>query len=240
MHINRRATAFTLVALFVAGIAASTCLRLYIMRDDGGGQILWNENEAYLFLSMAHRGFKMNYAEYAWVSFKQYFGGMPFPNDQHVFITVIRITPSGIERHLVDTLSADPGAGPQRFTPLKGTIYANCDGILCKWTGEGFASATVVEQRDLGGIANLSATDFRNVNGWSKVSVGKASVGHEVSIEMNNHSTLVVRNRSTDRDAYPSASIDLLRKGQPDEQVWHIDGHPHRVSRAKYDETFRK
>src|SRR5258708_239014 len=143
----------TVVAvLLYAGYA--DLFHVYTLRDDNGGQMLWNADQAYLFMTVARRGYRMSYAEFAWGALMQWFNAPPPPTTQHVVLTVIHVTPSGVERH-VAKVAENTADIPGLFTPVGGVIYAFSEGTLYKWAGDHFENATPEEQKRMGGIENL-------------------------------------------------------------------------------------
>ena len=225
-----------IVLLVVVVIAASAALQMYYIREDSGGDLLWSADEAYLFMGETRRGFHLSYLEYPWMMFKEYLRAPPFPNENRASLTVIRVTPNAVERHVLDV----EGNAPDLLTPVGRTIYANCQGTLCKWSGTRFEPATEEERRRLDNINRLSAIDIENVNGWSKRGVGATSGDNHFSVELGRQATLSVKQGNVYKSAYDSASVDLLRPGQAAERLWYIDGYPHRVSKSEYEQTFGK
>ncbi|PYV68652.1 MAG: hypothetical protein DMG97_24165 [Acidobacteria bacterium] len=109
-------------ALIAIGITtvlllSASSFKLYYVRDDSGGQLLWNADEGYLFMSVARRTFKFSYLEYPWIAFKEWVNVPPIPKDERVFLTVIRVTQSGIERHVGKAVGST-GSIPDLFTPI--------------------------------------------------------------------------------------------------------------------------
>lgn len=97
-------------------------------------------------MGRTRQGSHFRYVEYSWVALKEYFYAPPFPNDQVVSDMVIRVTPSVIERRIVD-FSEETGNHPDYITPFEDGFYAQCPGvILCKWTGSSFVTATEEER----------------------------------------------------------------------------------------------
>jgi hypothetical protein len=85
------------------------------------------------------------------------------PDDQRISVTVIRITESAVERHVVDVADTGPGSGPGFYTPIEGQIYANYPdlGGLSKWAGDHFVAATDEERKRLSNIDHLTLPEHR-------------------------------------------------------------------------------
>jgi len=132
----------------VAVVALAAVLNLYAASEGAGGFAIWNRTEAYFFIQVGRRGYYVAYLEYPWILVKEKYLRIPtFPSESRAFLVVIRVTSSGLERHIVKLADrADGGAGgdPSKYTPLNGQIYADClplDG-LCRWAGDHFEKAT--------------------------------------------------------------------------------------------------
>ncbi len=228
------------IAILSAAIVAAASLRMYIIVAGGGGYALWNTNEAYLFISVSQRGYHMSYLEYPWEVLKEYFYVVPSHDDDLRSFTVIRVTPSTVERQLVDLKGIAPGSGPDLYTPFEDRIYANCPDIggLCRWASDHFERATGEEQRKLDGINRLIQRDIDDENGWSKHGLGPAPVDYKFTIKADDKFELSVSNVVAKKYGYGSVSVDLLRPAQVPERIWYLDGNPRRVSKAEYDREF--
>lgn len=235
---HKKTKAVVIVGLTALAIAAGVWLKIYYVREDSAGWLLWNANEAYLFMSVHPRGYHFTYFEYPIVLLKQYFNAPPFSNDERVSVIVIRVTPSTIERHRVDFGKGDTHA-PDFYTTFGDSIYANCQGLLCRWNGTGFEAATEEERRKLDGGNRLSALEFTDVKGWSKRDVEQAASDYQFSIEVGSQFKLSVKSGNVYRSAYDSPTVDLLRPGRGPERIWHLDGYPRRVSKSEYGSVFK-
>jgi hypothetical protein len=235
------AAATILVALVfliaAVALAAAAFSKIYYLRQYAGGSLVWHRDEAYLFLFESRVGYRINYVEYPWVLLGEYLNSPPFPDDHRFLLTVIRATPSAVERRVVE-FGDRPGIFPQYLTPFGERIYARCPGdILCKWTGIDFEAATQEEQRDLDGVHRLDAAVDGELNGWSKRGVGPAP-HDQFAVEVGKRFTLSVKNGATNKREQPKISIDLLRPGQPSERIWYHDGTPGYVSQMEYENKF--
>jgi hypothetical protein len=227
------------IALSIVAIPVIAWLffdQLYFLRNDNGGEILWNGHDAYLFMSEIHRGYRVRYSAYPWVMVTQYLHAPPSPNDQRVALTVIRVTESAVERYVVEV----SGNIPDLLTPIGGSIYANCEAVRCKWNGNRFEPASAEEQRRLSDIRNLSPLDFSDRDGWSKREVGSRVGDYSFSIELGKRVSLLVKQGNVYKSVYDSASIDLLRPGQPPEHLWYVDGNPRLVNKGEYERVFSR
>src|SRR5258708_3737807 len=196
MIISNKTKAMVAIAIFGAAIVAAASLRMYIIVAGGSGYALWNTNEAYLFMSVSHRGYRMSYLEYPWEVLKEYFSVVPSHDDDLRSLTVIRVTPPTVERQFVDLKGIAPGSGPDLYTPFEDRIYANCPDIggLCRWAGDHFERATGEEQRKLEGINRLIQRNIDNEKGWSKHGLGPAPVDYKFTIKADDKFDLSISN----------------------------------------------
>ena len=235
------AAATILVALVfliaAVSLVAAAFSKIYYLRQYAGGSLVWHRDEAYLFLFESRVGYRIHYVEYPWVLLGEYLNSPPFPDDHRFLLTVIRVTPSAVERRVVEFGDSD-GIFPRNLTPFGERIYARCPGdILCKWTGIDFEAATEEEQRDLDGVHRLDAAVDGELNGWSKRGVGPAP-HDQFAVDVGRQFALSVKNGATNKREQPKISIDVLRPGQPSERIWYHDGTPGYVSQMEYESKF--
>jgi hypothetical protein len=226
-----------IIGIAVAFMAWVLLGNLYWMREDSSGQLLWKGDKAYLFAMVARRGRSVKVISFPWEVLGEWLNApAAAPIEEHAFLVVIRVTPSGVERY------PQKGVGntaelPTFFTPIGETIYALCRGTLCKWVGDHFEDASVEEQNKLGGISQLKAFDGP-INGWSKLGVGSVVGDFHYAVDLGNNTRLRIQQGNVNRSMTDSATLYLDRSGQPSQQLWHIDGTPRLVSRWKYKQSF--
>jgi hypothetical protein len=234
---TRKAMKTTIViVLVVVVLAALTFIPMYHVREDSGGQLLWKGDRAYLFVSVVRRGYRFSYWAYPWTVLSEYLGALPVPVSQRRTLDVLLLTPNTLERHVLEI----EGNDPHLFTPFEGHIYANCQGTPCKWNETHFEPATEDEGQKLNGISNLSAIDFTNIGGWSKRRIGAVASDFQFSVELSDQFALLVKQGNVYRSVYDSSSIDMMRRGQPSERLWYVDGNPRQVTKSEYDRTFKR
>lgn len=228
-----------IVLLAVAIVAAAT-LKVYFIRNDSAGQLLWNSDEAYLFISAVPRGFHMRYLGYPWVMLSEALYAPPSPDDERISVTAIRVTQSSVESHVVEVVGTSPGSGPDFYTPIEGEIYANYPALggLSRWAGDRFVAATSEERKKLGDTDHLNVLEFDNVNGWSKRRIA-AGPGSRFTVVVGDKFSLLIENEATSPREYPRISVNLLRPGRASERLCYLDQTPYRVSRSVYERTFK-
>jgi hypothetical protein len=188
--------AVMVVALVVVSLALGLAVyfdvfHVYTIRDDNGGTILWNDHEAYLFMTEVRRGYRSTWPGYALAVMQQWLNAPPSPSDQKVLFTVIYVTASGVERHLEELPEAQ-SIPPHFFTPVGGSIYAFSEGNVYKWNGQRFAPASSDERTKIGGLEHLSSDGDYTVNGWSKLGVGQVSTDSQFSVAIGKDLSLKI------------------------------------------------
>jgi hypothetical protein len=161
------------IAIAVCAVATAASYKLYFIREDNGGTVLWNAKEAYFFIPFITRGVHVICLRYPWFLAKEYLGAIERADDEREFLHVVRVTFSGAESYALPQADLRPGAGPSMFTPHEGSIYATCPSVggggLCRWAGNHFEHATQEEDRRLGGIGILTNKEIDGGDdGWSK------------------------------------------------------------------------
>ena len=211
---------------------------VYTIRNDNGGTILWNTDEAYLFMTIHRRGYCSTWPSYVLAAMQQWLkAGPPSPSDQRVLFTVIHVTPSGLERH-VEELPESESISPHFFTPVGGLIYAFSEGTVYKWNGQHFVPAPLEEREKLGGMEHLSSDIDATVDGWSKRGVGQVSTESEFSVAIGKASTLRIIQGNVYRSPTDSPTVLLEHSDRAPEEVWHANGDPRIVNRRTYSLAF--
>jgi hypothetical protein len=97
---RRIIAALVVLALVVSVLAV---LKVHYVRDELNGSLLWNAQEAYLFLGVVEYGYTFSYLGLIGEWFKELFpfGASP-PNGKHYYLAVLRITPDNIARYDID------------------------------------------------------------------------------------------------------------------------------------------
>jgi hypothetical protein len=227
--LNKKTVVAALIIALATIALASASFEQYYVRAGSGGDLVWNADAAYLFLKVKSLGYRLTYLEYVGELIKEPFGVVLSPDDRGSLTTVLRITPTEVQRSVVGDFDF--------FTPRDQTIYASHDGTLWKWVETRFEPASPEEERKFEGIKSLSKEDFNGIHGWSvRHSVTSGQYG-EFKIELGgNPLTLATRRGYKDTNV----SIDLQRGGQPPEEIWHLDQRFRKLSRTEYGRTFGK
>ncbi len=194
-----------------------------------------------MFTGTGHRGVHASYLQYPFAALMEYFYATPLGSDRRVSTTVIRVTPSTIERHVVD-FGEDTANAPNFLTPFDDGFYAMCPGVvLCKWMGNSFQPATVEEKQRLGGIDHLIRGDINNqfVNGWF-VRQTRDVPGDQFYVEVGTKFAIAAKNEAGSEREPVRISVDLVRSGRPPEHLYSADASRRKMSKAEYELLFPK
>jgi hypothetical protein len=144
----------------------------------------------------------------------------------------MHITPGKIDRFSLGHLSLD------FYTTFEGTIYANNQGTLMKLSGDHFVRVNHQEEQRFRIATRGMSPDFTDVDGWSKkYSVLNRSFEGEDRFPIKiggKPLTILVKHGHKHSDV----SIELLRPGQPPEQLLYANEWPRRVTKAEYETLF--
>jgi hypothetical protein len=211
--------------------------QLHLVRDWAeDSALLWNSEEAYLFVGWPRSGYHFTCFEYLLAYVPGYFGVPRTYDDNRLSTIVIRITRSSAERYVVDDLD---GVGFRAYIPHSKVIYAyNGGAALWKWVGTDFEQASPEEQQGvpLNEIALLSSKDFTSVDGWS-ARHSLTSWPPQLEIELGGEPvTLLVKLASSGDEL----SLDLQHRGGAPQRILHVERKLHLVSKSEYDRIFKK
>jgi hypothetical protein len=227
---SKKMIAGVLVALTVAVIViVPASLHMYYVSSGAGEDLFWNADEADVFLTVADRGYRLNYFQYVGEHIVESFGGVRLPNDQHFSAFVFRVTPEGVQRYVADNIYLGT------LDIFEGSVYGRNlnNEMLMKWTETRFEPATPEEQQRFSPAKLPSTPNYDDFDGWSK----RAGLVGTLPIQVGGKViTLVVKSGRMNG----IVSVDLLRAGRPAERIWESNDEPRRVSKVEYERTFGK
>ena len=223
--------------VLVVCVVLSVGLRAYLIRTDAASDALWNSREAYFFVHRERFGWHVKWIGYPLMAAGERFGHIEPADDWRGTIYVVRITSSGMERHVLELTDRRPGSGPNMLTPIGDRIWTNFPALggLCWWATDHFERATQEESQRLGGIDhlyNLNNRAYRNEGGWSK------------AVVVPEQTVLISLGDGTELSAYGGAgrvplSIEMHRQGAEPSTVFSVETGAGRVSRSDYQHAFR-
>jgi hypothetical protein len=222
------------IAAVLVAILLVLSIEINFVKDERcSGLVLWNSDEAYFFVGTAALGYRLRVLDYALEPVRQYFYAPTPATDNTSTLTVIRVTPAGLEHY-----EPRSSLSLSKVTPLSNGIYADCGAGPCKWTGTDFQLISEAERKEIGDKGQLTSDDFSNVDGWSRRRFWGSPVGQRLqpyafSLSMKNGAKLTVSGGNP-------VAIDLQRPGRSAENVWYHKQETRMVSLEKYERTFRR
>ena len=203
----------------------------FVRADGGGGEVVWKEDAAYLFMWDCPDGFRLSILHYIMIPIQEHLHSVVIPTDRKCILNVLKVTPSGVEHFL-----QAPGVDVSRLTVVGEDIYADCPQGICKWTGAQFDLISKEDVEKIGGRDYLSGREFTNINGWSKrrvrgTAIYQETVHYEFTVELSKQISLLVKGSNP-------VFVDVLRSGQAPERIWYHEQRTRRVSKSEYEQVF--
>jgi len=227
----------TKIAVIVLAVAAvlAAIFNAYLLRTDAGGEVLWNEKEAYFFIFNDARGYHVQWLRYPLEYGLAKLRYVEPANDTRGSLFVVHVTSSGVERHVLNL----PDPGPSQYTPRSGRIWANWPmrGGLCWWAGDHFQLASQEERRAFNGIAGLLITEKDFDAGWHKDGIA-AEGERSITIDVGEEFELLVSGRRAS-DGHGGINVDMQYPGRSPTRVLNLDVRVGRVSKTEYLHAFR-
>ena len=224
----RRLAVTIAILILIALTAALSLVKMHFIRAiDHDAQLMWNEDEALLFIGAGELGTIETAAQIGFEIIYNYFGGTFEPENSRQTLVVIRYSHRGLERHVLD------GVPMNSYTVFDGQIY-NMGGD--RWSGSRFERATEDEVNRF--YAAMRGYDrFHPNGGWSY------RMGLLYSPELEAHFPMHIAGTSVDLIVQRHGeykSIQLRKSDQSPEELWHLDESRKWVSKQEYDQSFTK
>jgi hypothetical protein len=198
--------------------------------------LLWNSEDAYLFVGWGRSGYHFTCAGYLFSHIPAYFGVPRTVDDNRLSMIVFRITPTAVERHVVEPYQMYRGF--LAYVPRGNTIYAYDGGaMLWKWAGTHFETLTLEEQRKLALDENAFASkkDYMNVDGWSSRSLATWPAKSEIVLQ-GKPVTFFAKQVNSGEELL----LELQLPGGTSQELLHVKRSFHVVSKAEYDRMFKQ
>lgn len=198
--------------------------------------LLWNSDEAYLFIGWGRSGYHLTGFEYLFAYIPAYLGVPRTVDDNRLSMIVFRITPTSIERYVAEPYQMYSGF--LAYVPRGNTIYAYDGGAtLWKWAGTHFETVTPEEQRRLAldQKAFTSKKDYTNVDGWSsRHSLPTWPPKSEIELQGK-----PVTFFTKVKDSGGEVSVELQVSGRTPQRVLRTKNAWHLISRSEYERIFK-
>jgi hypothetical protein len=234
--LNRK-TAIQLAAFLL--FVYSTCfLKLHLVRDGVKNSVLlWNSEEAYLFATWSRVGYHFTCFEYLVGYIPAFFGVNHTYDDVRSSIIVIRISPDGTSRYVVErNYVYDHGdRGFRAYFPVGQTIYAFDGGDPWKWAGTHFERVRPGEPYPVKAITDTSVQqEFQSVDGWS-ARRDISSWLAKSTIELDNKPISFFLKRDSSGD---ELSLKLQLPNAALQSLLHVNRNLHLVRTSTYKTMF--
>jgi hypothetical protein len=232
---KRRIALLVVLALVISTLAL---VRLHYVRSGAVGDLIWNSDEAYVFLSVYQYGNTFSCLGVVGEMVKE---GFPFgaspPKNKHYYATVLHITPGSVEHFTVDNFRIGSPAFPVGQNVYAGNLLAETGPM--KWYGSHFQVTTPEEKEEVRKALQLipPGPNYDNVGGWSKRAIDLVSPGKgdQITIQIAGKPiTFTIQSGFTSSEAF----IDLTRSAQAPERIWQLDEKTKRVSLDTYKQIF--
>jgi hypothetical protein len=219
----------------VIGLA---CVHVHVIKDSADADVLWNAQEAYLFVQATRIGWRVSYLHYFGAALKAYLrGATPYTDRRPLCTVVFRVRPEGVQRFVT------PDVFLRGATPVDHTIYArDDDGKWWKWLGAHIEPASPQEQHAAWDTLGLSRRNPNGTNGWyserSLLSRLEDDLTVSIALEGQPLTLRVKRERQPGGFQVIRATLDLLRPAQAADRLWDMDEDWHRVTQTVYRQSF--
>lgn len=236
------------VIVLAVTLSGLTLPKVYHVVNRQNGDLIWNSNDAYVFISVAQYGYRSSYLGFLIEIVKEIFPfGASAPTKKHFHVVVLHITPEAIQHYSIDDFQIGSPAYAMGQDLYAGNLVG-LDGPM-KWSGTHFEPASAAEQKEIldaykkGKISTSPSYD--NIDGWSRRPVAGPVISNSpnVATEKNAEVTVGLRGMPmtftmnsgfVDHEAF----IDLSRPGKSPEKIWHLSERPERFSGATYKQLF--
>jgi len=232
----KKRSVLVVVACLLLLVLMPAFFELHLVADSAQDDVLlWNSEEAYLFIGWGRSGYDLTGFEYLFSYVPAYFGITRTVDDNRLSMVVFRITPTGIERYLTEPYHMYRGF--LAYIPRDKTIYAYDGGaMLWKWAGTHFETAYPEEQQKIVLDEKLLSAkkDYTNVSGWS-VRHSLTTWPSKSEIELQGKPLTFFM---TSKNSGEEVLLDVQLPGATPQRILHTKSRLHLVSKSEYSRTF--
>lgn len=203
---------------------ALTLPKRYLLLDVAEGTLLWNANEADLYVQVTTEGFKSDYLQDL---FGVHYGKPWAPDKTLPTLVVIRIRADAPVLKMVGR-----GIAFESIAPFGQDIYAKNKKTISKWNG-----STFIEVSDPSISADdprWSQTYFTGPDGWSGKRYLVQREDYVFRVDPGGKPMTLVVRRPCEHD---EVIFDLARPDQFPEQLWKVSQTSRRVTKAEYEKA---
>ena len=214
-------------------VLLSLFFEFHLVQDGAQDDVLlWNSEEAYLFIGWGRSGYHISGFEYLFSYIPAYFGIPRTVDDNRLSMVVFRITPTEVERYVSEPYHMYRGF--LAYLPRDKTIYAYDGGaMLWKWAGTHFETA-FPEKILLDEKLLSEKKDYTNLSGWS-VRHSLTTWPSKSEIELQGRPVIFLM---TSKKSGKEVLLDVQLPGATPRRILHTNSGLHLVSKSEYDRTF--
>jgi hypothetical protein len=101
-----------IILLVILAILFVVLAPIYYIRDDSGGYLIWGHDQAYVFMTVVHRGYRMNCLRPVAAFVKELIPFETFSqDDMGSSVIVFRIAPGNLQRFDFENMNLDSPDG---------------------------------------------------------------------------------------------------------------------------------
>jgi hypothetical protein len=230
-NVKKRIAVVLLAGLVISIVTASLGTTYWVGTKTTRSQLLWNDEEAYLFVGARSTGWRFSYLRLLGELALALLQTSTPPHESRPHIEMFKINSLGVERYLLEKRDV---VWPS-FTVFQGRIHY---GMLRQWTGSQFEPVTPDQQRRyLEAHISEPNGDYSNVNGWSNryFSVPPPPDGRKYTVALSGHPIVLT---VTGKEV---VSIDLQRDDRAPERLLSLAlGGGRMVTKTEYVTLFRR
>lgn len=230
---EKKTTALVVTACLLLLVLISVLFELHLVKDSAqDSDLLWNSEEAYLFVGWGRSGYHFTGFEYLFSYIPAYFGIPRTVDDNRLSMVVFRVTPTKVERYVTEPYQMYRGF--LAYIPRDKTIYAYDGGaMLWKWTGTHFETAYpekfVLDEKLLS-----EKKDYTNVRGWS-VRHSLTTWPSKFEIELQGKPVIFL---TVSKNSGKEVLLDVQLPSATPQRILHTNSRLHLVSKSEYERTF--
>lgn len=220
--------------IVAAAIVLLGTVKTYRVRNEyGNAQLIWNDREAYLFITADRLGWSGSYGWLGVETFANIFKAFTAWQKRDSTLNVVHVTLDSVTEYTVEH------APPTPYWVFRGSIYQTYHQSLSRWTGSRFEPAAVDEKRAFEASPDKRLS-FANQDGWSsRVDLLHGPDGdapYEIAIG-GRAITIVGKNYSSSERW---RAFEVQRAGEMARLVWDMDETSYAVSRLRFSVLFQE
>jgi len=236
-----------LVVLVGLALIILATLKVNYVNVQPDGQLLWNDDDAYIFIGLADRGYRLSYLRYAAESIREEFPfGATSPTDENFSLLVLHVTPSSIDRYSIANFRLG------EIEPSAGALYVSnlMTSKTVRWAATHFEDQTPDEQKQLQDLSRQgglpSGPQYDNIQGWSKRTIAGNVIRNSPTdyTEKNANFTITLKGQPLTFEVNSGfighrAYVSVVAPGgQSRTEAWSLDENSRRVGAAEYKQMF--